>query len=417
MNKTNHRSTYDYFSSAYQEDLKDFVTKLTPSGSKRKTVVYKGQELRGTYDYIFLANSFAYIPDVQHFIKTLKKHSHKKTRVVVIYFNFLWRPILSTATLLGLRQKDQREPNWLSPQDISNLFYLENFDEVISGKRLLLPLKLGLFSTIVNRFFAQLPLINHFCLTTYQIFRPIPPSKEYSVSIIIPARNEEGHIKGVLKKIPKLGSKTEVIFVEGNSTDDTYEAINDEIKRNKRKAIKARLFKQKGKGKADATRLGFAHAKNDMLMILDADLTVPPGDLTKFYRLISEGKGEFANGSRLMYPMEDQAMRTLNYLGNKLFSLAFTYLLNQRVKDTLCGTKAILREDYLRIKRNNPFGDFDPFGDFELLFGATLLNMKIVDIPIRYKERTYGTTNISRFTHGWLLIQMTFFAARKIKFK
>jgi glycosyltransferase involved in cell wall biosynthesis len=164
-------------------------------------------------------------------------------------------------------------------------------------------------------------------------------------------------------------------------------------------------------------RLGFQHAQGDILMILDADLTVPPEDLPRFYNALYKGRAEFINGVRLVYPMEKEAMRFLNLLGNKFFSLVFSWLLGQPIKDTLCGTKALWKTDYERIAANRSyFGDFDPFGDFDLLFGAAKLNLKIIEVPIRYRERTYGTTNISRWKHGWLLLRMVFFALRRIKF-
>jgi hypothetical protein len=115
--------------------------------------------------------------------------------------------------------------------------------------------------------------------------------------------------------------------------------------------------------------------------------------------------------------MESQAMRFLNLLGNKFFSLTFSWLLGQSVKDTLCGTKVLWKSDYEQIAANRAyFGDFDPFGDFDLLFGAARLNQKIVDLPIRYRERTYGSTNVQRWKHGWLLLKMVLFASRRIKF-
>ena len=220
----------------------------------------------------------------------------------------------------------------------------------------------------------------------------------------------------VIKKIPNMSRFTEVIFVEGHSKDKTYEAIQEEIEKYNG-PYKIFLFKQKGKGKGDAVRLGFSKAKNELLMILDADLTVEPKELPKFYDAVAQGKGNLVMGSGLVYPMEDQAMRDLNYLGNKFFSWAFSYLLGQKIKDTLCGTKVITKTHYKKIEKNRKvFGDFDPFGDYDLIFGAARLNLKITEVPIRYKERTYGTTNISRFKHGLLLFKMLFFAARKIKF-
>ncbi len=236
-----------------------------------------------------------------------------------------------------------------------------------------------------------------------------------SVSIVCAARNEEGHIEEIIARTPELGKHTELIFVEGNSTDDTYNKIEEEIAKNPDRDLS--LYKQQGKGKGDAVRCGFKHAKGDILMILDADMTVPPEDLTRFYNAIASGKGEYINGVRLVYPMEDQAMRFFNILGNKFFSLAFSWLLGQPIKDCLCGTKVLTRENYLRIAENRSyFGDFDPFGDFDLIFGASKINLKFIDLPIRYKERRYGDTNIDRWSHGWLLMKMVVFAARRIKF-
>jgi glycosyltransferase involved in cell wall biosynthesis len=212
-----------------------------------------------------------------------------------------------------------------------------------------------------------------------------------------------------------MGGGTEIIFVEGHSKDDTYATIESEIR--KRPQVDCKLYRQTGKGKGDAVRLGFEKANGDILMILDADLTVAPSDLPRFYEAIASGKGEFINGVRLVYPMENEAMRFFNLLGNKFFSWAFTWLLGQPTKDTLCGTKVLWRSDYARIAQNRSyFGNFDPFGDFDLLFGAAKLNLKIVEVPIRYGARRYGETNIKRWTHGWLLLRMVFFAARRIKF-
>lgn len=211
-----------------------------------------------------------------------------------------------------------------------------------------------------------------------------------------------------------MGSETKIIFVEGNSTDHTYEVIEDCIKKLHEKIF---LFRQTGKGKGDAVRLGFEKASGDILMILDADITVPPEDLPRFYEVIKDGTGEFINGVRLVYPMEEKVMRFLNLIENKFFTWAFSWLLSQPIRDTLCGTKVLWRHDYKKIvKGREYFGDFDPFGDFGLLFGAAKLNLKILKIPIRYRARKYGETNISRWSHGWLLLKMVVFAARKIKF-
>jgi glycosyltransferase involved in cell wall biosynthesis len=256
-------------------------------------------------------------------------------------------------------------------------------------------------------------------MTNFLIARPAArrrePQPEPRVSVIVPARNEGGNIADIFARLPWMGKETELIFVEGHSTDDTVARIEAEIKTHPER--KSRLLHQTGKGKADAVRLGFSAATGDILMILDADLTVPPEDLERFYHALVTGKGDFINGVRLVYPMERRAMRFLNLVGNKFFGLAFSWLLGQPIKDSLCGTKIMWKRDYDLIAANRHyFGDFDPFGDFDLLFGAAKLTLKIVDLPIRYRERTYGTTNIQRWRHGLLLLQMVAFAARRIKF-
>jgi glycosyltransferase involved in cell wall biosynthesis len=303
----------------------------------------------------------------------------------------------------------------LDNQDISNLLELAGYEVITQQKRMLVPVDFPYITDVLNKWAAPLPIINSLCLTTWVIARIKPEKRtDYSVSIIVPARNEEGNIRNIVKSIPKFGKWQEVVFVEGHSKDRTWE----EIKKlgDKRGRISVRAFKQSGIGKADAVRLGFSKARGELLIILDADLTVDPGDLIKFYEVISSNQGEFANGSRLIYPMEKQAMQTLNKFGNTIFSRLFTWILGQRFKDTLCGTKAILKIYYQKIvKYRNYFGDFDPFGDYDLIFGAVKQNLKVVEIPIRYRERVYGKTNISRFTHGWLLLKMTWFAFGKFK--
>ena len=171
-------------------------------------------------------------------------------------------------------------------------------------------------------------------------------------------------------------------------------------------------------GKGDAVRRGFDQASGDVLFILDADLTVDPEDLPKFLTALLEGKGELVIGSRLVYPMERQAMRFANLLGNKAFSRVFSWILEQRITDTLCGTKVLRRSDYLKIQANRAFfGDFDPFGDFDLIFGAAKLNLKIVEVPVRYRDRVYGTTKISRWRHGLLLCRMSWLGLRRLRFE
>lgn len=370
------------------------------------------------FDYIVLSDTLGRVYDVQTLLSSLLPHTNPHTRIVVTQYSHLWEPILKLASFLHVREPSQ-EQNWLSRHDIANLLALSGFEVVKSGGKLLFPVYIPLISSFLNRFVANLPLINRLCLVNYIVARPRPSEdreKSPSLSIIVAARNEAGTIQKIIDELPTLGSFTELIFIEGNSTDDTQEVIQHCVESylgDKRLSFGV----QDGKGKGDAVRKGFAMATGDILMIYDADMTVPPNEIERFYYAIASGTGEFINGSRLVYPMEKESMRTLNYIANKFFGVMFSWILDVRLKDTLCGTKVIWRSDYHDVEKGRSFfGDFDPFGDFDLLFGAAKLNRKIVDLPVHYKERTYGSTNISRFRHGWLLLKMVFFSLRKIKF-
>ncbi|MCS6981508.1 MAG: bifunctional class I SAM-dependent methyltransferase/glycosyltransferase family 2 protein [Flavobacteriales bacterium] len=372
------------------------------------------------FDVIVLMHVIGWVDDVQRLFENLHRCCHSRTRIIIGYYNHLWEPIIRLAEFIGLKPKAP-QLSWLSRTDIENLLYLAGFEAFRSTRRMLVPLNVPILSYIANKFLAPLPFFNALCLNKYINARPRPSCcaknrKEYSVSVVIPARNESGNIENAIRRIPPMGSQTEIIFIEGHSTDDTWEVIQ-RVSQQYASTHTIKIGRQSGKGKGDAVRTGFSMASGDILMILDADLTVAPEDLPKFYEALVTGKGEFINGSRLVYPMEKHAMRFLNMLGNKFFSSVFSWLLEQPIKDTLCGTKAMFRNDYLRLIENRKFfGEFDPFGDFDLLFGAYKLNLKIVDLPVRYRERTYGTTNISRWKHGLLLLRMCLFAAGKIRF-
>ena len=368
-----------------------------------------------TFDVLILADVLGHLQDIEETLRSLCTFCHPETRVIVSYYSFLWEPVLKLGEWLGQKMPQQHQ-NWLSTEDISNLLHLAGYEAVKTEYRLLIPKRIPWLSNFINRFIAPLPGIRRLCLCRYIVARPagLRDKKEFSSSILIPCRNEKGNIEAAVTRLPSFGGHQEIVFVEGSSTDGTREEIQRVMERYPEKDIK--LVEQEGRGKGDAVRSGFSSAKGDILMILDGDLTVPPEDLPKFHRALADDVGEFVNGCRLVYPMEKQAMRILNLLGNRFFSFMFTWILNQRFKDTLCGTKALFRKDYEKIQANRGyFGDFDPFGDFDLIFGASKLNLKVVEVPIRYRERTYGTTNISRFRHGWLLLRMTMFAYRKIK--
>jgi SAM-dependent methyltransferase len=367
------------------------------------------------FDYILLSDLVNYLPDVQTVLEHLQRHSYQHTRIVLNIFNHLWRPFVSMAQKIAGRSSTLPE-NWLSAWDIENLLHLAGWEIVKTESRILWPFKTPLIERLFNRWLA--PVLKHFCITLFVVARPRPlPSlyRNYTCSVVIPARNEAGNIESAVRRIPEIGMGTEIIFVEGHSKDNTWEEIQRVASKYSERNIK--IIKQQSKGKGGAVREAFAQATGDILFILDADLTVPPEDLTKFYNVICTGTADFVNGVRLVYPMENQAMRFLNMLANKFFSIAFSWLLGQPIKDTLCGTKVVFRSQYEQIARNRSyFGDFDPFGDFDLLFGAAKLNLRMLDLPIRYRARTYGETNISRWRHGWLLLRMVRFAALRLKF-
>ncbi len=369
---------------------------------------------RETFDVIIVSDTLNLAADVQRLFERLHPLSHADTRLLVNFQNTLWRPLLSAARALGLKAP-QPQNSWLASSDVLNLLRLAGWSPVCRHGRILIPFQALGLGTVVNRWLV--PFLQWFCLTVFFVARRdnANGAKPLTVSVVIPARNEAGNIPAAVARTAEMGAGTEIIFVEGHSRDNTWAEIQRVAAENPQRKIT--ILQQTGKGKGDAVRAGFAAARGDILMILDADLTMPPEELPKFYDIIASGRAEFANGVRLVYPMDEKAMQFLNLCANKAFGLIFTWLLGQPVKDTLCGTKVLTRAHYQRIAANRAyFGDFDPFGDFDLLFGAAKLNLKIADVPIRYRERTYGTTNIQRWSHGWLLLRMVMFAARKLKF-
>ena len=368
------------------------------------------------FDYIVVSELVNDLWDVQLMLTQLHPYCAPHTRIIFNFYSHLWNIPLQIARGLKIASPVQLQ-NWLTPHDMQNLLEISGFQPLRSWSDVIAPVRIPFISNFANRYLAKIWPFRYIDMANFVVARPIvqPVKEGMSVSVIIAARNESGHIMELIDRVPEMGKGTEIIFVEGNSTDDTYEEIERAIAAHPHRNCK--LLKQPGKGKGDAVRAGFDAATGDVLMILDADITVPPEDLPRFYDLMVNGEAEFVNGVRLVYPMQNDAMRFANLIGNKFFSWAFSWLLGQPIRDTLCGTKVLKRSDYQRIADNRSyFGDFDPFGDFDLLFGAARLNLKIMEIPIRYRARRYGETNISRWKHGVLLLRMVMFAARRIKF-
>jgi len=370
------------------------------------------------FDVVILSDLVNDLWDVQKVFEQIMKLSVPHTRIILNAYSRLWEIPLTLAQKLGLA-KPMLPQNWLTKNDIKGLLNIAGFEVIRTWSEMVWPFYVPLLARFVNRFIARFWPFHFFSLTNFIIARPVPTIHSRkgrpTVSVIIPARNERENIAHIFSRTPEMGRKTELVFIEGHSTDNTYSVIEKTMRAYPERPC--RLFRQPGEGKGDAVRAGFSQATGEILMILDADLTVPPGILPRFFEVLNSGKGEFVNGVRLVYPREERSMRYLNMIGNKVFAIVFSWLLEQPIKDTLCGTKVLWKRDYNRIAENRSyFGEFDPFGDFDLLFGAAKLNLKIVEIPVRYGERTYGNTNIQRWKHGWLLVKMVWFAAKRIKF-
>jgi SAM-dependent methyltransferase len=415
---------------------------ISPAMIERARAKYPGYQLMAadaedlplseTFDYVVMSNLIGYLSDVWAAFRQLRSVTHPGSRVIVTYYSFLWQPVLRAAEWVRLRRR-QPEQNWLSWQDVCNLLELNGYEVVRAGTDLLLPAGVPVLGTLLNRYLARLPGLQQLCLTVWVVARErpgtlLPAAAEASCSVIIPTRNEAGNVAGLVERLPDMGSHTEIVFVDGNSSDGTVERIEEQIEQNRgirdiklihqvprdRDGAPGAMLPQ---GKGDAVRKGFDAASGDVLIILDSDLSVAPEDTPRFYQALVEGRGELINGCRLVYPLEKQSMRFLNMLANRAFALLFSWILGQRVKDTLCGTKALFARDYARIKANRSyFGDFDPYGDFDLLFGAARRSMRIVEIPVRYYPRTYGEIKIARFRHGLILLRMALLAMRKLRF-
>lgn len=366
------------------------------------------------FDVVIISDTLNEAADVEELLRGLHRVSHRGSRIIINIYNTLWYPLLATARSLGMASP-RPVSSWLSRNDVINLCALADWEIFKSFSQILLPIPLGFISGLVNRWVA--PLANWACLSIFLIGRKRTPERRNPkrVSVVVPARNEAGSIAQAIERVPRLGEETELIFIEGHSKDNTWEVIEALPDTFANGTIMK--MRQTGKGKGNAVIEAFRVATGDIVTILDADLTMPPEELPKYIEALASGKADFANGVRLVYPMDSQAMRFANLCANKGFSLIFSWLLGQSVKDTLCGTKTLWREDYEKIDRNRAyFGNFDPFGDFDLLFGADKQNLKIMDIPIRYKERIYGETNIQRWRNGLILTSMVIFAARRLKF-
>ena len=370
-------------------------------------------------DVILFNGNFNHSTDIQGLLETVRPHIGRRSRVVVALYNWYFAWLFRLADRLGLREGPPFI-TFVTQEDLDRLARLAGFEVVRLRPVAYVPWHFFGLGSLVNVVMPAVPGLRWLSLVTVAVLRPMvrPERPRPSLSIVIPARNERGNIEDALRRMPDFGAPTEVIFVEGHSSDGTWEEIQRVTSLwNGRAGMRVGAFQQVGKGKADAVRMGFAKASGEVLTILDADLTMPPEKLTRFYEAYCQGAADFVNGTRLVYPMEGEAMRFLNRLGNLFFARLLSFVLDVRLGDSLCGTKLVSRLDYERFVRwRSDFGDFDPFGDFELLFPAAVLGTGIIDIPVYYRARTYGTTNIRRFRDGAILFRMSMTGLQRIKF-
>lgn len=373
-------------------------------------------ELRETFDYILFNHIFDTV-DVLRAFEHIRRHCTPETQIVVINYNHLWQPLLNLASKIGLRAKFV-EPNWVSENDVRGFLKLAGFRPVRKHRLLLLPKKVPLLSGLVNGFLARLPGLRRLCLMQVMVARPITePMREEDlrVSVVVPCRNEAENVRHAVQRIPAMGRHTEILFCDDKSTDGTADEVLRLQALYPEKDI--RLVPGPGICKAENVWCGFRAARGDVLMILDADLTVMPEELPMFLRALAKSRGEFVNGSRLVYPMPELAMKFANIVGNKFFGLAFSFLLDQRIKDTLCGTKVLWRKDWLRMERSlGSWGIKDLWGDYELLFGASKLHLEIIEVPVHYQERIHGVTKMTRvFANGWRMLRICWHAAKHLE--
>ena len=365
---------------------------------------------------ILLHSNFNYNYDIQQLLMRLKPRLSRTSRVLAVTYNPYLRWPFAFATRLGL-WRGEVPASFVTRSALINIAKISGFEAVRERPAAHFPFELFGIGAILDRLISALPLVRNLALVGIVFLRPIAPCFDRpSLSIVVPARNEMGNIAAVMQRLPDFGgAPVELLFVEGHSTDGTWDEILRVVATNTSR-IECRAFQQTGVGKADAVRLGLSHATGDLVTILDADLTMPPELLPRFYDAYCRGDADFLNGSRLVYPMEGNAMRSLNLIGNLFFAKVLSGIVGAKLTDVLCGTKLLARHDHERFNRwRRDFGAFDPFGDFELLFPAAVMGLGIVDIPIRYRDRTFGTTQIHRFRHGWQLLKMTVIAVLRIR--
>lgn len=360
------------------------------------------------YDFCVMSNLLDYLPDIWTELELLKKFMHQDSKLIITTSNPLWEPVLRMAAQFRLKTPDGPR-NFITNNDIMNFLQLLDYEVIEYGYRIFLPKGIPAVSAVINKIIPLIPGFRNLCAMQFIIARVKPEKtmrKRLSCSVIIPCHNEADTIENCLSRVPAIGSSTEVIVVDDGSSDATALKVRGFTSTH----TKVRLISYpKNKGKGFAVKTGFDAATGDVLMILDADMAVEPEELPRFFELLEDGRAEFVNGTRMIYPRENESMKLLNFIGNKFFGIILSLIMGQRNTDTLCGTKALRKKHYLNMK----LGDC-PWGDFDLLFGAAKLRLKMVELPVHYKKRFAGQSKMKPFKHGWQLLKMCGKGVREI---
>ena len=312
--------------------------------------------------------------------------------------------LILSRTLEFLKLKDSNEnTSYIHVKKIRNITSGVGLEYQKFYTKQLFPFSFFYVGNVINKIMEIISFQLNLGIKTYIIFRPaIITNSKNSKSIIIPAKNEEGNLVELVSRIPKF-ENTEIIFSYGKSKDNTLKVMKQITQSNK--LFKFKLVKQTKNGKANAVWEALNVVENDLIAILDADISVDPETLSDFFDIIEKNNADFVNGTRLIYDMEKNSMRFLNRIGNRFFQFFISKIIKEALTDSLCGTK-VFKKSYLNDLYfwQNIFGKKDPFGDFDLIFAAAYSGQKIVEMPIVYRERKYGTTQIARFKDGFKLL-------------
>lgn len=346
------------------------------------------------FDYVIMVDVVDHVYDVVDVFTSLRRFCHPTTRIILTTISPWWEPILSLMEKLSAKMPEGPH-NFIEKRILGNMIEMVGFSVSYSGYLLLFPKWIPILSYIMNSIGVRIWGLNRLSAVQYMIIQP-EFKKTFDLglgcSVIIPCHNEEDNIESAVRRIPSMGKETEIIVVNDGSTDGTAEKV---------RALQKEISNLKlvdyspNRGKGQAVKQGFDAATQEVIMILDADVSTPPEELPRFFEPLNRGVCQFVNGTRMVYPMEEQAMRTVNLFFNKMFGYMMSFITQQTLTDTLCGTKALYRSDYKRMQWG-----IDRWGDFDLLFGAAKMGSKIMEVPVHYLTRQSGESKMKSLKHG-----------------